>query len=74
MWDAVSSRKHSILKVFPFGPMSSEVMLYGTVAYVLKDGRRFEVPWGARAMMVKDREAWKMGFYQVYLVSATIPW
>lgn len=70
MWDAVSSRQHTISKIFPFGANATELMLYGTVAYKLKDNRKAEVPWGARAVMVKEGEAWKMGFYQVYLVSA----
>lgn len=47
-------------------------MLYGTVAYVLKDGKKAGVDWAARANMVKDDEGggWKMGFYQVYLDTA----
>lgn len=65
----MSSRKHSISKIFPFGPNSTEVMIYGTVAYVLKDRKQAEVPWAARAEMAKDGGVWKMGFYQVYLVS-----
>jgi len=40
MWTAVASRLHSPLKVFPFGSGSNEVMLYGTVTYTLKDGRK----------------------------------
>ena len=43
MWTAVASRLHTPLKIFPFGGGSQEVMLYGGVAYVLKDGRRAEV-------------------------------
>jgi len=43
MWTAVASRLHSPLKVFPFGSGSNEVMLHGTVAYTLKDGRKAEV-------------------------------
>jgi len=70
MWVAVASRLHTPIKIFPFGSGSSEVMLYGTVAYTLKDGRRANVEWGARANMVKDGGDWKLGFYQVYLDTA----
>ena len=28
-----------------------------------------QVEWAGRANMVKEAEGWKMGFYQVYLVS-----
>jgi hypothetical protein len=45
MWAAVASRQHSIFKVFPFGSGSNEVMLYGTVAYTLKDGRKADVSY-----------------------------
>ena len=37
MWAAVASRQHTINKIFPFGSGSNEAMLYGTVAYTLKD-------------------------------------
>ena len=69
MWATVTSRHHKISKIFPFGPNATELMLYGTVEYELKDGRRANVPWGARAVMAKEGDAWKMKFYQVYLVS-----
>lgn len=70
MWAQVQSRLHDPIKIFPFGSGSKEVMLYGTVAFVLKDGRKAFVPWAARAEMVKEGEEWKMGFYQVFLVSS----
>jgi hypothetical protein len=69
MWAAIRARRHTVVKVFPFGPLSKEVMLYGTVTYEFKDGGEGKVPWAARAMMVQNGEAWKMKFYQVYLVS-----
>jgi len=72
MWAAVSSRLHSPLKIFPFGKASDEVMLFGTVAFTLKDGRKSNVEWAARAKLVKEGEEWKMGFYQVYLDSAAM--
>ncbi|KAI4721090.1 hypothetical protein E4T48_02650 [Aureobasidium sp. EXF-10727] len=58
------------LKVFPFGPSSNEVMLYGTVEYGLKDGREATVDWAARAHLVKQDGAVMMDFYQVYLDTA----
>jgi len=39
----VASRLHTPIKVFPFGSGSNEVMLYGTVALTLKDGRKADV-------------------------------
>ncbi|TVY44120.1 hypothetical protein LOCC1_G003999 [Lachnellula occidentalis] len=72
MWDAVRSRHHHVEKIFPFGPDANEVMLCGTVAYELKDGRKAAVPWGARATLVNELGGWKMGFYQVYLDTAAM--
>jgi hypothetical protein len=69
MWAAVQSRQHTIYKIFPFGDNATEFMLYGSVIYVLKDGKKADVSWGARAQMVKVGNEWKMGYYQVYLVS-----
>jgi hypothetical protein len=43
MWAAVASRLHNPIKIFPSDSGSSEVMLYGTVAYTLKDGRKANV-------------------------------
>jgi hypothetical protein len=43
MWAAVASRLHTPIKIFPFGSGSNEVMLYGTVAYTLKDERKANV-------------------------------
>lgn len=71
-WEKVASRLHSPLKIFPFGENASEVMLYGTVAYVLKDGRKADVAWGARANLVKDDGKWKFEYYQVYLDTAAM--
>jgi hypothetical protein len=42
MWTHVATRLHKPIKVFPFGPNASELMLYGIVAYKLKDGRKTE--------------------------------
>ncbi|TVY31547.1 hypothetical protein LSUB1_G008919 [Lachnellula subtilissima] len=43
MWTAVHSRLHTPVKMYPFGSGADEVMLYGTVGYVLKDGRKTDV-------------------------------
>jgi hypothetical protein len=69
MWTNVAKRLHKPVKIFPFGPIVEELMLYGTVAYELHDGRKTEVDWAARAQLVKEEERWKFGLYQVYLVS-----
>ncbi len=71
MWEAVTSRKHTVYKVFPYGEKADELMLYGRVQYGFKDGREVGVDWGARAEMVKDGGKWKFQYYQVYLVSDT---
>lgn len=68
MWEKVSSRQHNAIKIFPFGPNAHEVMLYGTVAYWLKNGKSSQVDWAARAHLVKQGEDFKMDYYQVYLV------
>ncbi|KAL2074786.1 hypothetical protein VTL71DRAFT_8565 [Oculimacula yallundae] len=72
MWTTVSSRLHTPVKIFPFGSGADELMLYGTVKYVLKDGRGTEVEWAARAKMAKVEGEWKMAFYQVYLDTAAM--
>jgi len=72
MWIAVASRLHSPAKIFPFGPNSNEFMLFGTVAYTLKDGRKVEVEWAGRAKLVDESGSWKMSFYQIYLDTAAM--
>jgi hypothetical protein len=47
LWVAVASRLHTVRKVFPFGSESDEVMIYGSVAYTLKDGRKADVGFSA---------------------------
>jgi hypothetical protein len=47
-------------------------MIFGTVAYELKNGKKAEVPWGARAVMKRVADEWKMEFYQVYLVRSQL--
>ncbi|KAF5024567.1 hypothetical protein F66182_3330 [Fusarium sp. NRRL 66182] len=69
MWDAVTSRKHTLYKVFPFGPGAEEVMLYGTVALQLKNGSSAEIEWAARAELARAASdgKFRLKFYQVYL-------
>lgn len=43
MWEKVAFRLHTPIKIFPFGENADEVMLFGTVAYTLKDGRKANV-------------------------------
>lgn len=72
MWELVASRLHDPVKIFPFGDGGKEVMLYGNVKYTLKDGRKAEVDWAARANLVKEGGDWKLAFYQVYLDTAAM--
>lgn len=39
----VAATQHTAIKSFPFGSGSDEFMLYGTVDYTLKDGRKHTV-------------------------------
>ncbi|GFF29888.1 hypothetical protein IFM51744_00977 [Aspergillus udagawae] len=71
LWTHVASRKHSPQKIY-FGG-ERELMLYGTVRYVLKaePGREVEVPWAGRVVFDdNDGERLRMKFYQVYLDTA----
>ncbi|KFY96940.1 hypothetical protein V500_02261 [Pseudogymnoascus sp. VKM F-4518 (FW-2643)] len=70
MWTAVASRAHKPIKVFPFGHVSTEFMLYGTVSYEMKDGRKSGLDFSARAKMVQIEKQWKMQDYQVYMDTA----
>ena len=56
------------MKIYPFGPGSRDVMLYGTVAYELKDGKKASVDWAARGHLTKADHGVQMDYYQVYLV------
>lgn len=68
MWEKVAKRSHTPKKIYPFGPGSDEVMLFGTVDYELKDGKKASVDWSARAHFAQEDGELKMDFYQVYLV------
>lgn len=68
LWEKVSSRHHTAVKVFPFGANSNEAMLYGTVTYGLKAGGESALDWAARAQLGRDEEGRvRLEFYQVYL-------
>jgi hypothetical protein len=47
-------------------------MLYGTVDYVLHNGKDVMVEWAGRAVLTEDKGKWKMHFYQVYMDSAPV--
>ncbi len=68
MWSAVSSRRHTPVKIFPFGDNAEEFMLYGRVAYRFKTGVQADVDWAARAILSKAQGRLRLKFYQVYLV------
>lgn len=68
MWEKVAKRSHYPLKIYSSGPSSDEVMLYGTVDYELKDGKKTTVEWSARSNFTQEDGELKMDFYQVYLV------
>lgn len=73
LWTHVASRKHAPTKVF-FGG-EDEVMLYGTVSYVLRadaEKNEVEVPWAGRVVFAVDGEEVRMRFYQVYLVRRSL--
>ncbi|XHF97924.1 hypothetical protein AWENTII_001498 [Aspergillus wentii] len=69
IWTHVASRRHFPERIY-FGA-ANELMLYGTVRYVLKAdaSREIEVPWAGRVVFDGEGEGLKMKFYQVYLVS-----
>ncbi|KAL4778577.1 hypothetical protein BJX76DRAFT_352496 [Aspergillus varians] len=64
LWTHVASRKHAPTKIY-FGG-ENELMLYGTVRYVLRADPEGEVqvPWAGRVVFGDEG---KMSFYQVYL-------
>ncbi|KAK5726997.1 hypothetical protein LTR15_002888 [Elasticomyces elasticus] len=69
MWEKVAKRSHKPEKIFSFGAGKDEVMLFGTVDYELKDGKKTTVEWSARAVFAEEDGDLKMSFYQVYLSS-----
>jgi hypothetical protein len=69
MWEKVAKRSHKPIQIYPFGAGSDDVMLHGTVDYVLKDDKKTSTSWGAKAHFTKEDGELKMDFYQVFLVS-----
>ena len=72
MWEKVAKRSHKPIQIYAFGAGSDDVMLHGTVDYVLKDERKTSTTWGARAHFAKEDGELKMDFYQVFLVHFAI--
>ncbi len=67
-WEKVAKRSHTPLEIYPFGARSDTVMINGNVEYVLKDERKAQMEWAAKAHFVQEDGDLKMDFYQVYLV------
>lgn len=81
MWKEVEERKHRLVKVFPanfsasehtrVAPLNeAEFMLFGAVAYRLKDeGGDAVADWAAHAKLRRDRVTapWRFAFYRVYI-------
>jgi hypothetical protein len=74
MWSVVASRRHTVLKLFPFGTKSDEVMIYGKVVHDFKDGGHAEKDWAARAELIRQsgNGPWQMKYYQIYVVRTPI--
>jgi len=43
MWAAVAGRLHTPFKIYSFGDNSHDIMLFGTVEYTFKDGKKLTV-------------------------------
>lgn len=69
MWEKVKKRSHTPIQIYAFGAGSDDVMLHGTVEYVLKDDRKTDMAWAAKAHFTQEDGELKMDFYQVFLVS-----
>lgn len=69
IWTSVLSRKHVVNKIF-FGE-DNDMMLYGTVTYVMEhdpEGKDVKIDWAARVKFEDAQDGTKMRYYQVYLV------
>lgn len=74
LWSGpIVRRKHHLYKIFPFGPDSLEVMVYGKVEYGLKNGKEIEVQWAGRAVLEEYQGGLRFRHYQVYLVRLGTP-
>ncbi len=73
MWEGVSSRQHTLEKVFvaSSGTIGSvEFMLLGTVRLTLETGESKHVDWAGHACARKEARAgapWLFTYYRVYL-------
>lgn len=68
MWSAVQSRSHIVSSVYPFSSEGSELMLHGTVDYVMKEGgEKKRVEWAARMIFKEGEEGKKIQYYRVWL-------
>jgi hypothetical protein len=80
MWKDVEQRKHRLCKVFPANfsashravapPNEAEFMLFGVVAYRLRDGGENAVTsWAGHAKVQRDglTAPWRFSFYRVYI-------
>lgn len=74
MWEKVAKRSHTPEQIYAFGSGSDDVMLHGHVAYVLKDDKKTEMVWAAKAHFVNEGGRLKMDLYQVFLVSQRSMW
>lgn len=74
MWEKIKSRSHRPLKVFPFGPNSSEVMIFGSVEYEFKAGGSNGLEWAARGVLETDDGRVVWSDYQVFLVRDSCRW
>jgi hypothetical protein len=71
MWAAISKRHHVVTKVYPSTSDSEdELMLFGTVDYELKNGKKLSSDWAGR--MVFEGTGEKMKFYQVWLDASPV--
>lgn len=69
MWSVVTSRKHTLTKVFPgrFGGLEEyELMLFGEVARKKKDGLSAVFSWAGHAILRRESECWKFSYYRVW--------
>jgi len=77
MWEEVEARKHRVVKVFPanfsaevVSMHEAEYMLFGAVAYRMKDGEKDAVAgWAGHAQLKRDGVTgpWRLVFYRVYI-------
>jgi len=69
-WGDISTREHTVLGIVPFRPHASDVLLWGTVKYGMKDGSTKESDWAAKGSFVRVDGAVKWKDYKVYTNSA----